>query len=361
MSTPYDADTAQRLADELSRLVRDAESPTKPVASLHSDEAPLPILRATSNLAERRRQMEDSFQLVVGRDIAMTSARDLQLCAAAWRLAKDAHFPRRMERIMNPAGEIIYAYAINDQWIEDPHISETAEFPVDPLEHYGLRPEEVSALSEANRQLRSEIEAPVAGAASPTCPSELSVEVALPTLRDVLSVYPDRYIWHSGGGCHALRIDTEHGYVLLTEVDHAQPPPDDARIVDAGIYAPNGDEVETLAGLPLGNLAQWIGSALGRLRNPKSVADYFAHRLGANALDETLHLLPLESLCGKNCIKAIDAAAELLAHVRTTFPEHDLFSSEAARAHARYRLEDSVLATARCVLRAYWIGGYWHD
>ena len=68
--------------------------------------------------------------------------------SAAWALAKNAGFPRKVALIQDAYGVPVYAVPIRDQWIENPRRSACGRFAVDPEQHHGLRAEEIAALSE---------------------------------------------------------------------------------------------------------------------------------------------------------------------------------------------------------------------
>jgi hypothetical protein len=52
-----------------------------------------------------------------------------------------------------------------------------------------------------------------------------------------------------------------------------------------------------------------------------NVHQYFEEKLGHSPLDDSLTDLPVESECGQDCVKVIDAAAAYLAVVRDTAGE----------------------------------------
>jgi hypothetical protein len=50
-------------------------------------------------------------------------------------------------------GQPTYSYPINGMSVYDPRMSDCGRFEVDPMQAYGLTPEDVAALDEANRSL----------------------------------------------------------------------------------------------------------------------------------------------------------------------------------------------------------------
>lgn len=105
---------------------------------------------------------------------------------------------------------------------------------------------------------------------------------ALELLPSILARYPFG-IWHTGGGCFALRLNCGGGeYILVTEVEAARVPTIDACEVDAGRYAANADPVGDTETVAVNGLEQWIEAALSKAREPANVADYLpstlAHR-----------------------------------------------------------------------------------
>jgi hypothetical protein len=264
--------------------------------------------------------MAQAFALVVGRPYRSDPPADLALCMAAWALAKNAEFPRRLELIQDPGGVPVYAFAFKDMYIHKPHRSECTRFEVDPMQCYGLRPNEVTALHQANALLIAERAEATENRKTPAVQSSAPARQDVTTIADVRRLYPDLTEWHTGGGCFALRLDCEGGgYILITECEDAQLPSEDAVAVDVGRYAKNGEDIEVAEGIPIPALPEWIEGALDRASHPKNVADYFAKRLGASHPDDSLRDLPIDSPCGQECVNCIDAAAALIGHMRAAW------------------------------------------
>jgi hypothetical protein len=58
-----------------------------------------------------------------------------------------------MEFLRDWTGKPCYCYRIDGMWIGHPRLSECGRFAVDPLDYYGLTPEELAALDAANGSL----------------------------------------------------------------------------------------------------------------------------------------------------------------------------------------------------------------
>ena len=316
MSTSRDGDLTQRLADDFSRIIRDWLTSEELAEVLLRNRNREPGVCATHDFCDANVAMEEAFTTVLNRDFNPASIADVTLWSAAAELAKVSEFPRKMQLIENAEGVPVYALAIKDMWIENPRLSDCGRFAVDPIEHHGLRPEEIAELENANSRLRADREAaePAHIPTDDTLPKGTSV-----TISDIRTRYPDMEVWHTGGGCHALSLDCDGGgYLLITECDDAQIPADDATEVDAGRYSHNGDVLEDAVTIKIEALTLWIDTALSRASNP-NVADYFVMKLGMAHGDESLGRLPLDSACGQDCVKAIDAAAALIEHIRVGF------------------------------------------
>lgn len=154
-----------------------------------------------------------------------------------------------------------------------------------------------------------------AGMAAPDNTSTGKVPV---TIAEVFRLYPEAHVWDTGG-C----IDLDGGgYILFFPCDCNSLSPASILLVNAVRFAENDDEMTRALDLPIGELSHWIDRTRERTRNPKSVADYYLNRLHTPC-DEgsSLATLPLESPIGKECAHAIDAASDLIAHVREVLGE----------------------------------------
>jgi hypothetical protein len=328
-------DLPQRIADEFSRLIRDALTPSQVADVLHRNEADLLSACVTSDFVNVRALMTQAFQNIMDRpDNLPFSTADEALWAAAWARAKDGQFPRRMELITNDEEETVYAYEIKETYISDPYCSECGRFLVDPIEGYGLRPAEVSALVNANARLRAMRSA-----------SGNPQRTVVTTLEGVRSRYLSMWESHIGGGAFALRLEYEgDSYLLITATGMPQVPADDATEVDISRHAKNGDCVEIAQRLPVAELQEWIDATLNRASSPQNIADYFVKVLGANHIDDSLLQLPIDSPCGIDCIAAIEATAALLKHVRAGYGTD------------REDLVARALQIARELIAVYWHG-----
>lgn len=140
------------------------------------------------------------------------------------------------------------------------------------------------------------------------------------TMAEFRNLLPDFEVCNTGVDRFALRHDCDAGgYILITECNKDQVPPDDAEEVDVARYAANGGVIEVTRSIRVSQLSAWIEAALGHARHPNNIADYFAKRLGASAEDYSLRGLPSDSECGQLCVKAIDAAASFGTHVHAVF------------------------------------------
>jgi hypothetical protein len=342
VSTSCDTDMTQRLADELSRIIRDWLRPDDLLEVLSRNRTLEPGVCATHDFCDANVAMEEAFTSALKRDFNPASIVDVELWNAARELAKVNEFPRQMKLIENAEGVPVYAFAIKDMWIDNPRLSDCGRFEVDPIEKYGLRPQEIAELENANSRLRADREAAEAHGAN--IPTEGTLAKAPNvTIAQIRGRYPTMEVWHSGSGCYALRLVCHGGgYLLITECEDAQIPADDATEVDVGRYSENGDILEDADTIKIEALEQWIDTALSRASNP-NVADYFVMKLGVAHGDESLTTVPLDSGCGKECVKAIDAAAALNEHIRAGFGYERLALS-------------FVVHIARQVVGVYWRG-----
>lgn len=156
MTTITSGDMTQRLADEFSRIIRDWLTPDEMAEVLRRNKTYGPSVCATHDFRDANTAMAKAFALIMERESNPASEADAALWSAAWGLAKDAEFRRKMELIENAEGARVYAFTIKDMCIDDPRLSECGRFAVDPIKQYGLRPEEISALEDANSRLRAE-------------------------------------------------------------------------------------------------------------------------------------------------------------------------------------------------------------
>ena len=76
------------------------------------------------------------------------------------------------------------------------------------------------------------------------------------------------------------------------------------------------DVTATVAGSKVHNEKLWIKLTRATFKPYVSVADYFEQVLGVPPFDETLADLPVDSLCGRDCAQAIDAARLFLECAR---------------------------------------------
>ena len=169
--------------------------------------------------------------------------------------------------------------------------------------------------------------------------SQVALDVSVPEGR-VRTLYPSTYIWHTGGGCLAMRLDcADAGYLLMTDAEDPCVPEPDATEVMLGRYAANGDLVDEAAIVALSDLKRAIDAALRRASTPTNVADYFVKTLGAGDLGPTLHEIALASRCGQDCTGVIDSAAALIERCRRI------------RGEKRPVLEEHAIEIARRLIR----------
>lgn len=148
--------------------------------------------------------------------------------------------------------------------------------------------------------------------------SQVSTNVSGPEFR-VQGLHPNPYVWHTGGGCFALRLDcADAGYLLITDAECSDVPKPDATEVRLSRYAANGDVVDEPALVPISDLRRAVAAALNRASFPTNVADYFVKTLGAGHIDLTLRDVALASRCGQDCSGVIDSAAALVERCRGT-------------------------------------------
>lgn len=176
-----DDNLPQKLADEFSRLVRDALTYDQVSEVLRRNTYYLTGVCATHDFLDANIQMAEAFELVTGRESEPASDVDAALWRAAWALAKNAGFPRKLELIENAEGIPVFAYAIREMWIDSPHASVCTRFPADPAADYGLREEEVAALDYANSLLVAErVLRDQAAHVSETCADQVLTPAARP-------------------------------------------------------------------------------------------------------------------------------------------------------------------------------------
>jgi hypothetical protein len=65
----------------------------------------------------------------------------------------------------------------------------------------------------------------------------------------------------------------------------------------------------------------WRAIEMLRTGRSTSVFGYFTEKLGAAPTDETLDKLPCDSNCGADCVRAVDAAAAFIKHLRASTDE----------------------------------------
>jgi hypothetical protein len=167
--------------------------------------------------------------------------------------------------------------------------------------------------------------------------------------------YPKLEEWHTGGGCMALYLECEgESYVLITDTEGACLPDESATDVAVGRYAANGDSLGDVDTISLEALPGWIDSVIRRAAHPQNVGDYFIVKLGEDHRDETLYELPLTSVCGDDCRKAIDAAVALIAHLRAALGRDGAILPGSRE--IRRTPESAIVAIARLVVGVYWRG-----
>lgn len=345
-STPVKADLTQNLADNFSRIIRDWLLPEEMTHVLIRNRTNSPNVCATHDFCDANMAMEEAFVYVTGRVPNLRSEADAAAWNVAWLRAKNAEFPRTMELIQTAEGGRAYAFRIQDMCIHNPRLC--GRFEVDPIEHYGLRPEEICALDAANALLN---EPANSGMQTDRCAESTNrTSMSSTTIAELRELYVNLQEWHSGGNCVALRHPCDDGgYLLITDSGGLQIPADDPIEVYVGRYAANGDTVEEARSILIGEAQAWIDAALSRARNPENIADYFSKKLGAAPSDESLRQLPLASSCGQDCAQAIDLAAGLLEHVRAAFGSNP-------HGHPFYQAEEQLIDVARRVIEVYWRG-----
>jgi hypothetical protein len=334
----HDNDLAHRVAEEFSRIIRDWFTAEQMGAMLQGNAVCGPHRCPTCPLCGTSTAMIAAFVLVTHRAPRLSEADDELLWSEARTIARQTHFARTMDLIENAEGNRVYAYLIKGTWIEDPRLSECSRFIVDPVTHYGLRPDEVLALERANAQ--------------PAPPLERSSDAThgkrqypLPTIEWLCERFPGLKPSGTGGNCTALRLDCEDGsYILVTDRDEPRVPRDDATSAHIARYAANIDEIESSESLSAKELAGWIDAVLARIHRLTNVGDYFVRHLGAGPDDDSLFDLPLLSPCGESCAAAIDSAAAFIKHVRAA-------AGQDADHEAR-----AVVRAVRNVIGIYWKG-----
>jgi hypothetical protein len=258
MNTHSDGETAQMLADEFSRIIRDWLTPTQMAQVLRRNESNPPDACATHDFCDANMAMTEAFALFFKRRCDPNSASDSALWSAAWALAKSAGFPRKVALIQDAYGVPVYAVPIRDQWIENPRRSACGRFAVDPEQHHGLRAEEIAALDDANSQLRNDR----ADESSPTAASDSSRrddERIHNAIANVCRSYPNTEK-HSEGDRFVFVLRCEDGSsLLITKCCDEEARPDDAIEVAVGRCAANGDVVEEKI-LPIDQLDSWIAA-----------------------------------------------------------------------------------------------------
>lgn len=158
-SLMLDNNLPQTMADEFSRLIRDRLTPSEMTDVLNRNRSLVAGACATRDHCDANQAMAEAFALVKGRDCNTDSDADTALWNAAWAIAKNAEFPRRLTLTTNAEGNVVYAYTITHTVIVDPTKSDCGRFKTDPCSHYELRPEEVAALQHANSFLIAERDA----------------------------------------------------------------------------------------------------------------------------------------------------------------------------------------------------------
>ena len=98
------------------------------------------------------------------------------------------------------------------------------------------------------------------------------------------------------------------------------PPPSEIE-ADVSRHASNRDAIGSKSAIHVTPPASSIERPMICASEPQNVRDYFALKFGANPQDDTLMDLPITSPCGQDCVKVIDAAADLTAHVNATLGE----------------------------------------
>ena len=185
------------------------------------------------------------------------------------------------------------------------------------------------------------------------------LEKTLPPIRTfgcVRRIYPNLEIWPTGDGCLAYAHPCDDDGRLLISDSHGTYLPNDWAIdVLIGRYGKNGDTVEPPVMVSTSELQGRIDAALERARRPRSVADYCSKRLGAGLDDDTLCTLSIDSACGQDCVHAIDAGAELIAHVRMAMGtvEDDV---GAVTGRSVRTPEPVVIEIVRRIVGIYWRG-----
>lgn len=145
-----------------------------------------------------------------------------------------------------------------------------------------------------------------------------------------------------------------HSYILITEADGCALPGKTATEVAAGLYAASGDPWLEAEVVEIDALSSWIDSAMSTTANPKSVEDYFIVKLGEAPTDESLKELMLDTACGEDCRKAIDAASALIEHIRATLgPDGKLLRDTQTVVRTP---EPNVVAITNLVVTVYWRG-----
>lgn len=298
MNAPTDLPVAQRLAKAFTDLIRndltvEQLSELRARNQAHAGTA----ICASHEFLDARDRMAIAFRAVSGRARDASDA-DAELWNTAWRLAKDDEFKRSMELIQDAEGNPAYAYSIRGMAIVDPHRSECGRFEADPARDYGLTPQELTDLDDANAQLREE---------------------AARKWRRLHENYPTLETYHTGGGCMALRLDCAgDSYLLITDTDGSRLPGEFATQVAAGRYAANGDVWVDAEDVSLDALPVWIDQAVSAASHPSNVGDYFLVKLGEPPEDSNLHSVALHEPCGEYCHKVIDTAVALIGHIRAT-------------------------------------------
>ena len=151
----------------------------------------------------------------------------------------------------------------------------------------------------------------------------------------------------------SLQCDGQ-SYILITEVDGCELPGKTATEVAAGLYAASGDPWWDARTISMDALPSWIDSAISTAANPKSVEDYFIVKLGEAPPDETLKELMLDTNCGGDCRKVIDAASALIEHIRAAMgPDGRILPDTQTILRTPERI---VVAIANQVISVYWRG-----
>lgn len=346
-------DFTQCLADAFSQIIRDWLKHEEMAQVLIRNSVNPPNVCATHDFCDANMAMTEAFANVAGRNPNLATESDAADWNAAWVRAKNAGFPRKMILVENVEGELVYAFTIKGMSIHNPRRSEFDGFDVDPVEYYGLRPEETAALEQANARRRAEYSTDTLAGRAPEAlkDSVKMIRGSAKNLAGLRKLYPDFRVWSTFCDCLALRLDCDPaGYVLITDSERLQIPPDEATDVYVTLYAANGDLVEDKRTISIKETETWIDEALSRASDPTNIADYFVKKMGAGHLDDSLRDLPMHSDCGQDCVKVIDAAVAVLEHVRTAFGD-----SQTGRPPGRDE-ENLLIDITRRVIGVYWRG-----